>query len=112
MVPEDDPCEGLPPDVPNGVTVIESDCDATITWNAANCSDNYRVQRSGNGGSTWTTLSSSAAGTSYSDLVIINGVSYIYQVHAQNTVGKSNAVSSNSVTGDFFPALSILCVYR
>jgi hypothetical protein len=54
MAAETDPCEGLPPDVPTGVTASESNCDATITWSAANCADDYRIQRSSNGGSTFT----------------------------------------------------------
>lgn len=95
---EIDLCEGVTAGVPSNVTAIENDCNATITWDAGNCADNYRIQKSVNGGA-WTTLDSAVSGTSYSDS-LTNGESVQYRVRAQNAVGNSSDVNSNSLTAN------------
>ncbi len=92
-----DPCTGTPPPSPTDVSVSESNCVSTITWNAPDCADDYTLQRSVNGGS-YSDLSTSLTGTSYTDNGVSYGNSYQYRVRAQNDGLHSSFATSNTIT--------------
>jgi subtilase family serine protease len=76
-----------------------------LTWSNSNASGVTAnvVQRSSNGGSTWTTLANvSATATSYTDSTASAGATYSYRVYATN--GSVNSSNSNVATVTTIPA--------
>src|SRR2546425_523464 len=74
-----------------------------LSWTAP--SDNggsaitgYKIERSTDGGSTWSTLvaNTGITGTSYSDTGLVHGTSYSYKVSAINSVGTGSPSSAAS----------------
>ncbi len=87
------------PDAPTGITATAtSDTAVHLTWPLVSGALNYLVQRSDNGGSTWSDPSGILASnvTSYSDTGLTELTAYQYQVIASNAVGPSvpSAVAS------------------
>jgi fibronectin type 3 domain-containing protein len=77
----------------------------SLTWSNSNASGVTAnvVQRSSNGGSTWTTLANvSATATSYTDSTASAGATYSYRVYATN--GSVNSSNSNMATVTTIPA--------
>jgi len=82
-----------------------STTQVSLTWSNNNTSGatSNVVQRSGNGGSTWTTLASvSATATAYTDSTASAGATYAYRVYASN--GSVNSGNSNVATVTTIPA--------
>ena len=61
----------------------------TVTWKQAEGAVKYRVYRQAAGESSWTTLTSSATGTSYTDKKAKAGVTYTYMVRGVSANGKA-----------------------
>jgi subtilase family serine protease len=82
-----------------------STTQVSLTWSNSNSSGvtSNVVQRSGNGGSTWTTLGSvSASATTYTDSTASAGTTYSYRVYASNgsvNSGSSNVASVTTIPG-------------
>lgn len=77
----------------------------SLSWSNSNASGVTAnvVQRSGNGGSTWTTVANvSAAAASYTDSTASAGATYSYRVYATN--GSVNSSNSNVATVTTIPA--------
>ncbi len=67
-----------------------------LTWTGSTGATGYTVQRSANGGSSWTTVTTTAAGTtSYADTGLAAGTTYEYRVQA---TGGNNSGYSNTAT--------------
>lgn len=66
----------------------------------ANAATSQTLERTSNGGATWTVVSSTIAGTatSYSDSGLTSGTTYQYRVKASNACGASGYAMSNAVT--------------
>src|SRR5438128_6223397 len=60
----------------------------------------YKVERSTDGGSTWSTIvsNSGSTATTYSDIGLMHGTSYTYRVSAINSVGTGSPSSTASAT--------------
>jgi hypothetical protein len=82
----------------NLVATSVTSSKVTLSWtdNSSN-ETGFVVQRSSNGGKTWTTLTTTAANvTSYSDTTVGKRKTYEYRVYATNSYG--NSAYSNTVT--------------
>ena len=76
-----------------------------VTWSKAEGAVRYRVYRQAAGESSWTTLTSSATGTSYTDKKAKAGVTYTYTVRALNAAnGLSAGYDKNGVKAIIAPA--------
>ena len=62
-----------------------------LLWNAVSGAASYRVERSTNGGATFTTLATVTGATSYTDTTVSPSTTYYYRVAGQN--GSSQGVS-------------------
>jgi titin len=92
----------------NVPTISNGNTQATVSWVAP--ADNgcaitaYRVDYSSNSGSTWSTFSSSATGTSVVVSGLTNGTAYVFRVAATNCMGFGAAsAASASVTPNQTP---------
>ena len=77
---------------PSGVVAnVISATEVDLSWNVLSDAVTYKIERSSNGGSSWSTLTSSQAGSSgfYADTTAIGGTTYSYRVSATNTNGTS-----------------------
>ena len=88
------------PGQPNAPTITNGNTQATVTWiaPAANgCAITaYRVDFSLNSGSSWTTFTSSASGTSQVVTGLTNGTSYVFRVAASNCMGFGAASAASA----------------
>ena len=88
------------PAAPTGLTATNNLSQINLKWtdNADNETD-YRVERSTNGGSTWTEIASSlpANTKTYDDTGLANGT-YYYRVRAHNSTGFSAYSNTDSAT--------------
>ena len=83
-----------------------------VTWSKAEGAVKYRVYRK-SAGTDWTTLTSSATGTSYTDKKAKAGVKYTYTVRALNSVnGLSGGYDKNGVSAVIAPAKVVLVSAR
>ena len=83
-----------------------------VTWSKAEGAVKYRVYRK-SAGTDWTTLTSSATGTSYTDKTVKAGVKYTYTVRALNSVnGLSGGYDKNGVSAVIAPAKVVLVSAR
>jgi subtilase family serine protease len=91
---------------PTGLTAkAVSATQVNLAWSNSNASGvtSNVVQRSANGGSTWTTLGSvSATATTYTDSTASAGTTYSYRVYASN--GSVNSATSNVASVTTIPA--------
>lgn len=79
---------------------LTSSTSATISWTASASATSYLVERSPNGSSGWTTLTTTS-GTSVTDSTLAYASAYYYRVTASNALGSSapsNVVSVTTVT--------------
>src|SRR2546425_7113437 len=94
------------PSPPTGVTATTvSSSQINLSWTAP--SDNggsaitgYMIERSTDGGSTWSKLvaNTGIAGTTYSDIGLTHGATYTYRVSANNSIGTGSPSSTASTT--------------
>ena len=83
-----------------------------VTWSKAEGAVKYRVYRK-SAGTDWTTLTSSATGTSYTDKTVKAGVKYTYTVRALNSVNRlSGGYDKNGVSAVIAPAKVVLVSAR
>jgi hypothetical protein len=74
----------------------------TLQWNAVSGAASYRVERSTNGGTTFTALATVTGGTSYTDTTVLPQTQYYYRVAGQNS--SSRGVSPWQYTFTTTPA--------
>src|SRR2546426_734387 len=94
------------PSSPTGVTATTvSSSQVNLSWTAP--SDNggsaitgYMIERSADGGSTWSKLvaNTGITGTTYSDIGLAHGATYTYRVSAINSIGTGSPSSTASAT--------------
>ena len=87
-----------PPPAPTGVTATAvSSTQIDVAWAAAAGATGYRVERSVNGGATWTPLVTTAA-MAYQDTGLTSATTYAYRVIATNAGGDSVPSATASAT--------------
>ena len=82
------------PAYPNRPTLnsaaAQSDTSVVLAWTAAAGATGYRVERSGNGGTTWAVAGTTAASvTSFTDTGLSEATSYTYRLFATDATGDS-----------------------
>jgi len=89
----------VPPAAPTGLVVGVDGTGVGISWNdPSGSATGYVVQRSSDGGNTWSTLTTINAGTtSYLDTTALAGSSYDYQVLATGGGASSDALGPGHV---------------
>jgi fibronectin type 3 domain-containing protein len=105
------PASSVPSNVANALTPLlaasgllvtpASPTQLNLTWtNNSAAATAYTVERSPNGSSGWTTLTTSAGLTGYNNLSLTDGTRYYYRVTATNALPDSSAASpvANGVT--------------
>jgi YVTN family beta-propeller protein len=104
--------------VPQPPTSLEattaSSSQINLSWNApanngGSAITGYEIQRSTNGGSTWSTIVANTASTAttYSDTGLSPNTTYTYQVSAINPVGAGNPSNAASATTPLLSAVGI-----
>jgi len=94
------------PNAPSGLvatSVLSNQVDLAWADNSNN-EDGYRVERSADGGGTWTQVGADLAPNvvAFSDTTVASSSSYMYRVYAFNTVGSSsfsNVITVNTPIG-------------
>lgn len=81
------------PSAPANVTATAGDSSIAISWSAVAGAEYYAVERTTNGGASWTTIAPNITGTNYTDSTAVVGTSYRYAVTAHKTFG-SGVLSS------------------
>jgi len=76
--------------MPAGMAVIAGNGETTITWGAAAGATSYNIYRSTTQGAQGTKVGASST-TSYVDSTSVNGITYYYQVTADNAAGEGAA---------------------
>ena len=96
---------GLPPTTPGTPQVIPSQTSAVVTWQAsvATGAPTYTVQRSADGGRTWTTVTTTTA-TTFTDAGLTTSTSYSYRVIAE-FAGLTSGTSVATATKTLAPAV-------
>ncbi len=90
-----------PPPAPGSLTVTAlSAHDLSITWSPAPTATSHRIERSADGGSTWTLLAAGLPGNaaSHTDVGLTPSTSYQYRVRAANELGSSNWATATGAT--------------
>ncbi|QOV88077.1 fibronectin type III domain-containing protein [Humisphaera borealis] len=94
------------PATPTGLvaTVPAGTPRVNLAWNDNSAGENgVQVERSEDGGTNWTLLSTAAANaTSYSDTTVVEGTTYQYRIRATSAAG--NSTWATSVTASTLPA--------
>src|SRR3989475_408353 len=95
----------LAPSSPTGLTATAaSSSQIGLSWTAPNNGGSaitgYKIERSTDGGMTWSTVvsNSGSTATTYTDAGLAAGTSYTYKVSAINAVGASSPSSNTSAT--------------
>src|SRR5207245_3169535 len=94
------------PSPPSGLAhTAVSPSQISLSWapppdNGGSAITGYMIERSANGGSTWSTIvsNSGSTATTYSDIGLMHGTSYTYRVSAINSVGTGSPSSIASAT--------------
>ena len=86
------------PPVPKNLTANPADTQITLSWDASNSAEEYRVYRASTPNGTLTRIAGSTTitATSYTDTGLTNDTEYRYTVRAFNSIGEST--DSNEVT--------------
>ncbi len=95
-----------PPQPPTGLTATAtSSSQINLSWtapssNGGSAITGYKIERSTNAGSTWSTIVANSASTStaYSDTGLAASTAYTYRVSAINSVGTSSPSNTASAT--------------
>src|SRR5207245_2405558 len=91
---------------PSGLAATAvSSSQINLSWpapadNGGSAITGYMIERSANGGSTWSTIASNSGSTAttYSDIGLAAGTAYTYRVSAINSVGSSLPSNNASAT--------------
>src|SRR3989442_677388 len=94
------------PSSPTGLAATAvSSSQISLTWtaptdNGGSAITGYKIERSTNGGTTWSTLVANTGNTAtaYSDTGLAHTTTYTYRVSAINSIGTSSASSTVSAT--------------
>jgi hypothetical protein len=87
------------PTAPSATAVAVSDTQINITWSNVLGESGYRVERSSDGGGSWTfSVNLTADVTSYSNTVLASATAYTYRVRASNSTGSSAYSGTTSAT--------------
>jgi titin len=89
------------PTAPSGASAsAASDTQVNVSWTDASGETAYTVERSSDGGSNWTVLTTNVAAntTSYNDTTATENSTYLYRVKATNAAGASSYSTTSSVT--------------
>jgi len=78
-----------PPAPTNLVGTAISTTRIDLDWSPSTGATGYQVQRSENGGASWTTITSGVTASSYSDQGLRGFTTYAYRVRATNSAGAS-----------------------
>ena len=89
----DTPAVITAPSAPANVSATAGNSSIAISWSAVAGAEYYAVERTTNGGASWTTIVSNITGTNYTDSTAVAGTSYRYAVTAHKTFG-SGVLSS------------------
>ncbi len=111
-------CGVTAPGAPTGLTATAtSSTQINLAWTAPSSNGGspitgYMVQRSANGGSTWTTVASNtgSTATTYSDTGLLASTTYTYEVSAINAAGASPPSNIASATTQASSGTSVLTV--
>lgn len=92
----------VPPTSPAGLAAVaDGQTQITLSWDNVSHETGFAIERSPNGSSSWTPLTTTASDvTSYSDTTAVCGRSYYYRVSAVNAGGRSapsNTAQATSV---------------
>ena len=96
-----DDLPGTPPADPDGLTATETGhTSIELSWaDNANDEDNYEVERSPDGSTNWSVITTLGANANnYSDTELATGTTYFYQVRASNAAGNSGYSNLASAT--------------
>lgn len=81
---------------PTSVTAIGGNTTAMLTWalptnNGGVTISGYNIDRSSDGGVTWTSIATNVAALTYGDTSLTNGTTYLYRVSAVNAAGTGSS---------------------
>ncbi|MEK3913484.1 cohesin domain-containing protein [Paenibacillus sp. FSL H7-0331] len=83
------------PATPINLTGQAGNSQVSLSWSISAMATGYNIKRSTTNGGPYTTISSSTATATYSDISVVNGTTYYYVVSAINAAGES--ANSNQV---------------
>src|SRR5437867_3545495 len=94
------------PSPPTGLAATTvSSSQINLSWtapadNGGSAITGYKIERSTDGGSTWSTLvaNTGISGTTYSDIGLTHGTTYTYRVSTMNSIGTGSPSSTASAT--------------
>ena len=87
-----------PPEAPTGVTATPvSSTQISTGWQPGAGATGYRVERSANGGASWTTAGTTAT-TAFNDTGLTASTTYTYRVFATNAAGESTPSATATAT--------------
>lgn len=93
-----------PPATPNNVSqTVTGDDSCNVTWGedtSAGTPDHYDVEKSTDGGSSWTSLSTNVTGTSYTASLSAGDDTVLFRVRAVNAGGSSSWVQTTEKSTD------------
>jgi uncharacterized repeat protein (TIGR01451 family) len=76
-----------PPSAPTNLVAVAGDAQVTLTWAAASGATGYNIKRAPGTGGPYITIGT-AAGTSFVDSGLVNGIDYFYVVSGTNSLGE------------------------
>jgi titin len=99
---------GLPPTTPGAPQVTPSLTSTVVKWTPSTAAGapTYTVQRSADGGRTWTTVSSATTTTSFTDSGLTSGTAYSYRVIAEYA-GMTSSASPATATKTLVPVAAL-----
>jgi hypothetical protein len=87
------------PAAPGQTAITISDTQINVSWSNVLGETGYTVERSSDGGASWTfSVNIAADVTGYSDTGLASGTSYTYRLRASNTTGSSATSGTSSAT--------------
>ena len=88
-----------PPDAPTGVSATPvSSTEIKVAWQASSGATGYRVERSANGGTSWTTAGTTTTATSFNNTGLAPATTYQYRVVATSPNGNSAPSATATAT--------------
>jgi hypothetical protein len=78
-----------PPAAPTGLTATAGNTRVDLKWSVSSGATGYNVKRSTVHGGPYATLATAVSGTTYTDMVVVNGTTYFYVATAVNGTGES-----------------------